>query len=248
MNNTASPLLRRLAAALCFLLLLLGAACSATSPHRGRFPFSLADMPPRSGPEKMHIVAQCEAPGSAAAAAALAAIRPGDVVAFHMSHREAWSHLRRGGIQKIPYELFRYGHIALVVPNPQKPAGNKDLRLLQLAMKQAANTSDGLEYLKDKHWIVFRPPGVVHEKRLHEFTCRVIVSAGDAKRAYDYLGVLGIRNAPAKPQTLEDIGSKYSCATLVVAGLCYAGCDLRAIHRGGWFDIVTPAQVVKSGR
>jgi hypothetical protein len=178
----------------------------------------------------------------------LDSIRPGDVIAFHMSHAEAWGYLRKGVIQKVPYELFRYGHIALVVPDPADARLPAEPRLLQLAMKQAANATEGLNYLKDKSWHVYRPPvGSVEVEKLHEFAQRVTVTACDPKKAYDYQGILGIRNAPCEPDALEEIGEKYSCATLVVAGLHYAGYPLDALHRGGRFDVVTPRQVVESG-
>jgi hypothetical protein len=180
-------------------------------------------------------------------AAMLATLRPGDVVAFHMSHEEAWSAMRRTGVQKLPYELFRYGHIGLVVPDPGKKRPDGKPHLLQVAMKQAVNAKDDLGYLNDKSWTVYRPPyGSVDVARLHEFTRKVIETAGDPKEAYDYSGALGISNAPWQPDRLEDIGKEYSCATLVVAGLHYAGYDLDAVHRHGWLDVVTPRQVVES--
>lgn len=172
-----------------------------------------------------------------------AKLKPGDVVAFHMSHAEAWGYLKHGRIQKVPYELFSYGHIALVVPNPD----GDGLRLLQLAMKQAANAKEGLDYLNDKSWIVYRPPaGSVDVKRLRQFTRRVVETASDPKTAYDYAGIVGLHNAPWQPETLEQVGTRYSCATLVVAGLHYSGFQLDAVHRNGMSDIVTPRQVVES--
>ena len=180
-------------------------------------------------------------------AAMLASIRPGDVVAFHMSHAEAWGAMRKTGVQKLPYDLFRYGHIGLVVPDPGRTRPDGKPHLLQVAMKQAVNAKDDLGYLQDKSWTIYRPPyGSVNEARLHEFTRRVIETAGDPKKAYDYSGALGISNAPWKPDRIEDVGREYSCATLVVAGLHYSGYDLDAVHRHGKLDIVTPRQVVES--
>ncbi len=192
--------------------------------------------------EKMRVVMSYRA-SSGSPAKLLRQLHPGDVIAFHMSHAEAWDYLKHGNIQKVPYELFSYGHIALVVPNPH----GDGLRLLQLAMKQAANAKEGLDYLNDKSWIVYRPPvGFVDVKRLHQFTQRVVQTASDPKSAYDYAGILGLRNAPWQPETLEQVGTTYSCATLVVAGLHYSGFQLDAVHRNGVSDIVTPRQVVES--
>jgi hypothetical protein len=171
-------------------------------------------------------------------------IQPGDVIAFTMSHKEAWQYLRKGKIQKIPYELFRYGHVALVVPDP---GGSSELRLLQVAMKQAVTASDRLDYLNDKTWEIHRPPtGVVDLNRLEEFTCQVTKNASDPTRAYDYVSVSGWSNSPWQPEEKGDIGERFSCATLIVAALHYAGFELDAVHRGGRFDLVTPRQVIES--
>jgi len=56
----------------------------------------------------------------------------------------------------------------------------------------------------------------------------------------------GINNATTNPQTVEDIDDEYSCATLVVAALHYSGFELHATHRDGWFDMVSPRQVIES--
>lgn len=229
-------------------------SCSAISPHSGRFPFSLSERPPKHGSTKaaakrMAIVLKHDTASGVPDAAVLRNIQPGDVIAFHMSHREAWTWLRRGNVQKLPYELFRYGHIALVVPEPdKKPWRAGHFRLLQIAMKQAANADAGPEYLTGKSWVVYRPPaGSVDQSKLKEFTAAVTVSAGDPKKAYDYCGTLGLKNAPWLAGSREKIGHKFTCATLVAGGLNYAGYPLDAVHRGGWLDIVTPRQVVESG-
>lgn len=218
--------------------------CGDGTMHNGRLPFSLAEMPPRSSGKTMDVIARNEQPGTPSESAAIAMLRPGDVIAFHMSHREAWSHLRKGAIQKIPYDLFRYGHVALIVPDPGRTVASYDLRLLQIAMKQAANADDTTDYLVGKHWVAYRPAGTLDVARLHEFSRRVVVTAGDPKHAYDYAGVLGLRNRPYEPDFISEIGAKFSCATLILAGLHYSGCSLDAVHRRGWFDIVTPRQVV----
>ncbi|MES2706535.1 MAG: hypothetical protein V4726_08025 [Verrucomicrobiota bacterium] len=231
------------------LVLMTLCSCSSVSPHSGRFPFNLAEKPPAhaAGGEMKIVMRQASAEGPFPEAL-LAEMRPGDVIAFHMSHREALGHLRRGNIQKLPYELFRYGHITLVVPEPGKPWRAGHFRLLQIAMKQAANAREGPDYLKGKSWVVYRPPfGSVDVQKLREFTGRVTVSAADPKKAYDYRGTTGLKNAPWQASVPEEIGHKYSCATLVAAGLHYSGYRLNAVRRGGWFDIITPRQIVESG-
>ncbi|QTN31753.1 hypothetical protein HZ994_05240 [Akkermansiaceae bacterium] len=194
----------------------------------------------------MDVIARNDHPGTPSESAAIATLRPGDVIAFHMSHSEAWTQLRKGKIQKIPYDLFRYGHIALIVPDPGNDLATSDLRLLQIAMKQAANADAATDYLEGKHWVAYRPCGDLDLARLHGFSRQVTITAGNAEHAYDYAGVLGLRNKPYQPDSISEIGGKFSCATLVVAGLHYSGCHLDAVHRNGWFDIVTPGQVVDS--
>lgn len=169
-------------------------------------------------------------------------IQTGDVIAFHMPRREAWAHLRKGKIQKVPYQLFDYGHLALVVDHPDEP------RLLQLAMKQAANIDSGLDYLDDKQWTVFRPTMDIDEDRLKEFVEISLSRLDDPKEAYDFSGVLGLHNRTTTPDEPNEIAKEYTCVTLIQAALHYAGHPTRSIHRKGFLDIVTPAQLIESGK
>ncbi len=225
-------------------------SCTSTSPHKGRIPFSWIENPPKATSGNslatMDLVMKHEAADGPLTETERQALRPGDVIAFHMSHREAWKHLRKGSIQKLPYELFRYGHIALVVPNTQH--SNQEHRLLQVAIQQAVNVDSDLDYLSEKSWHVFRPPpGSINTEKLEEFTHQVITTASNPKSAYDYSGILGLRNAPSNPNSILEIGHEFSCATLVLAALHYSGYKLQAIHRNGLADIVTPSQVIHSG-
>ncbi|MEP4078985.1 hypothetical protein [Haloferula sp.] len=242
------PLDRRLKhLALAGALVAISSNCSTAIPHNGRLPFTWMERAPTPESESslpMTVVHRHEASGTLPGRDDLKMIQAGDVIAFTMSHKEAWQYLRKGKIQKIPYELFRYGHLALVVPDPN---GTSELRLLQVAMKQAVSAVDGLDYLNDKTWEIHRPPtGSVDPKRLREFTIKVTENASDPKHAYDYVSVIGWKNSPWQPDNESDIGEKFSCATLVVAGLHYSGYQLDAVHRGGRLDLVTPRQVVES--
>lgn len=244
MKSRRIPWKRRLVhLALATSLFALSTHCSNRVPHQGRFPFSQlekAPTPKDSAAESMTLVLKHEDPETRPDASQLEKIRSGDVIAFTMSHRTAWQHLKRGRIQKIPYELFRYGHLALVVPDE-----HGDPRLLQVAMKQAVTAVDGLDYLEDKTWEVYRPPSV-DVARLRDFAVQATENASDPKRAYDYGSVSGWKNAPWQPEQAHEIGSRFSCTTLVIAGLHYAGFELDAVHRGGRFDVVTPRQVIES--
>ena len=228
-------------------LFALISGCGEISPHSGRIPFSWIEKPPAipkgSNSVTMGIAMEHRSDAGPLSPSERHSLRPGDVIAFHMSHQDTWKQLRKGSVQKLPYELFRYGHIALVVP----VAGESELRLLQVAMKQAVNTDEDLNYLTGKSWLVYRPPhGSVDPARLEEFSRQVTENANDTKAAYDYSGALGINNAPYRPDFIDEIGNEFSCATLVVAALHYSGFSLDAVHRNGFFDIVTPQQVVES--
>ena len=204
-------------------------SCTKAHLHMGRFPFSLMDRAPGgnhlNAPEAAFQEITTHKPH-----APLPEIRNGDIIAFHLSHRDAWSHLRKGQIQKIPYEVFSFGHLALAL----------DGKLLQLAMNQRVNTDSDFSYLEDKRWILYRPTSSLDEDRLREF-----VKETQGKK-YDYLGVLGIKNAETQPDTLNDISDNYTCVTAVQAALHYAGHRTKSIYRKGLLDIVTPAQFIRS--
>ena len=167
-------------------------------------------------------------------------LQNGDILAFHMTKKEAMAYLKKGKIQKLPYQLFDYGHLALVVES------NGEKKLFQLAMKQAANIDDGLEYLDDKKWAIFRPTSDLDEKRLEEFVTLSLRKLSDPKESYDYSGVIGFHNRTTTPETPEEIAHEYTCVTLLQAALHYAGHPTSSIHRKGFLDIVTPAQFIKS--
>jgi hypothetical protein len=178
-------------------------------------------------------------------------IQAGDVVGLVMSHQQAWEHLRKGKIQKIPYELFRYGHVAVAVPDPTQPlaltSGNQELRFLNVAMKHPVNADADIDWLRDQSWRVYRPPsGSIDVQRLHEFSRIVCDRASDPKKAYDYSGALGLRNVPCFPNRPDDIESEYTCTTLIIAALHYSGYHLEAVHREGLLDVITPRQVLEA--
>lgn len=215
------------------------ASCrSSDAPlHDGRVPFRWMESVPAGG-EAAFSLHGMHLPGQKGSHEMIAAVRAGDVVAFHMSHAEARAYLRRGTIQKLPYELFRYGHVALVVPS------DGEWRLLQIAMGQKADMSSGPEYLKDKSWSLFRPrAGDIDLGRLRAF-CQIVTDEKAA--AYDMTATLGLRNRGLEPDEGYKISPRYTCATLVIAALHYAGYPLRVTRCGGVMDIITPGQVVRA--
>ncbi|MGC6425806.1 MAG: DCC1-like thiol-disulfide oxidoreductase family protein [Akkermansiaceae bacterium] len=215
-------------------------SCSPAPVHHGRFPFSLMDRAPGGNhlhqPGAAFVEISPYQPGETLPTD----IRTGDVIAFHISHREAWSHLIKGKIQKIPYELFSYGHLALVVEK------DREKRLLQLAMKQAANIDDDLTYLDDKNWILYRPTREIDETRLDEFVSLVLKKASSPKKAYDYTGALGLWNRPTNPESVSEIAPEYTCVTLIQSAFHYTGHPMKVSTRKGYLDIITPAQLIES--
>jgi len=133
-----------------FLFLVSG--CSHSALHHGRLPFSwmekAPDPPERMESQRMRIVMHHDNSTVDLTIAERSALRPGDVIAFHMSHHESWEFLKKDMIQKIPYDLFQYGHLAIVVPS----ADSSGVCLLQVAMKQAVNDEEGLDYLGNPGW------------------------------------------------------------------------------------------------
>ncbi len=228
----------------CFGVALLSSACqSSTEPlHRGRIPFRWMESPPKAGHAAFSEIARY-APGNPAAAKVVALVRPGDLICFHMSHSEAQNYLKQGTIQKIPYELFRYGHLALVTPG----AAEQPWNLLQIALGQTANAKDDKAYLRDKSWILFRPnAGRVELAKLAEFT-RITTGQDSVPAAkYDVTSVLGLYNKGLQPSSRAEIAKSFSCTTLVIAAYHYGGYPLQAVHRHGVLDLVTPRQVVEA--
>lgn len=231
-------------------LLVLSSCKSTRVPHAGRFPFSVMDSVPRSdNPDAAPMAALLSYNKADAETfdSTLARLQAGDVIGLVMTHRDAWQHLCRWQIQKIPYELFSYGHVAIVVPNPVGPADNSDLRLLSIAIRQPVHTEHKLETLRDQSWFAFRPPaGSIDIERLHEFARVASERAADPRKAYDYTGAFGLWNVNCHPTTAGEIADEYTCATLIVAALNYSGYRLDAIHRRGLLDMVAPGQVITS--
>ncbi|WP_018969280.1 hypothetical protein [Rubritalea marina] len=217
--------------------------------HTGIFPFSLMEKAPSERrtsrrantattqlePVAHHNHHQHDAPD-------MTELQAGDVIAFYMPHKEARHYLKRGKIQKLPYELFSFGHLAVVVEHP----ASGELKLLQVAMKQRCNIDEDLSYLDGKSWNVYRAPsGAIDSARLTEFVEHLCHSSHPAPK-YDYTATSGISNGMIYPNTLDEIKSSYTCTTLAVAALHYAGFSLYPMQRSGFMDVLTPKQVISA--
>lgn len=231
---------------LAFFIMLCSCQSSHNPLHNGRIPFRWMESPPAAASKnKAFTQIASHLAGQANSETIIHQVRPGDLIAFHMSHAEAIAWLKKRTIRKIPYELFRYGHLALVTPDSSQGTW----KLLQIALGQTANANDGQEYLRDKSWILFRPQaGEVDLKRLEEFTRTVTGKTTRPPAKYDFYAVLGLCNRGLKPTQPAEIANAFSCTTLVIAAYHYAGYPLHAVHRKGVLDMVTPHQVVEAGR
>jgi hypothetical protein len=223
------------------LLVFATSSCQSTAPlHNGRIPICLMETPPKHTTNAFARVAEY-VPGSTGV---IEQIQPGDLIAFHMSHAEAGAYLRRGIIQKLPYELARFGHLALVVPGD----AGEHWKLLQLAMGDAANDKEGRSYLVNRTWQLFRTSsGKPNLSKLSVFAKHITGQAEVPAARYDFKAVFGIYNHGLMPADSATIAKTYSCTTMVVAAYYYADYPLAAVHRKGVMDMVTPRQVVESG-
>ncbi|MGK0184842.1 MAG: hypothetical protein ACI9R3_000616 [Verrucomicrobiales bacterium] len=222
---------------------------SVQKPHNGRFPFLFLESAP-GGKRTVKIRGEMMVPAPMPAVLhynhespdsfddIVGQVRAGDMIGFVMSHKQAAKYLSQGNIQKVPYEVFRFGHLSLVT---------SDRKLLSIAMKQAVTADLELRTLRDQSWIVYRTPaGSIDLKRLDEFVEVVTERASSTSKAYDYTGVIGLWNSGSYPETIDEIADEYTCTTLVLAALNYSGYRVHALHRRGILDIVTPRQVIES--
>ncbi|MBA3686377.1 MAG: hypothetical protein H0W72_14220 [Planctomycetes bacterium] len=168
----------------------------------------------------------------------------GDVIAYWMSTREARRKLLTGRFSALGYRLLVYGHLAMVVADPERGG---TLRLFSSESFTGPNSDEDLASLASHSYDVFRLDrwDRVDTRRLHEF---VVLARAKANRwyGYDFSGMFGLWNSPLRPTRPRDIGHDYICSTVVVAALHYAGVALDAVRHGGFADVCTPKQVVTS--
>lgn len=170
-------------------------------------------------------------------------IEAGDVIAYRLGKWEARRDILLGQFNKIGYRLFRYGHLAIAVQDPEDPT---QLRIFSSESFKGANLREDLDSLKTHDWDVYRldKRERLNWPRLNEFVQTSLHKAGKWN-GYDFTGMFGVWNSNLRPAQPDDIGSEYICSTVVVTGLYYAGLELDAIKRRA-IDLVTPQQVVSS--
>lgn len=171
-------------------------------------------------------------------------LKEGDLVAYWMKKNEARRAIIRGELSKVGYRLLTYGHLAIVVCNPDKPS---ELMLFSSQSFKGPNIDESIDTLKDHSWDAFRLDqwDRIDTNRLHEFVQLSQDRAGNWK-GYDFSGMFGLWNSELEPGKADHIGHDYICSTIVVAALYYSGLKLDAVQRHGLLDLVSPKQVVSS--
>jgi hypothetical protein len=169
----------------------------------------------------------------------------GDVIAYRKETWEARKEIfLQGKLNAIGYRLLKYGHLAMVVKDPND---ERALRLLSSESFKGPNIGADLDSLQHYSWDVYRLNcwDRVDKKRLYEFIGLVRQKA-ERWYGYDFSGMFGLWNSNLDPRKPEQIGHDYICSTLILAALQYAGVELDAYQRHGIADIVTPLQIVNS--
>jgi len=172
-------------------------------------------------------------------------LREGDLIAFWKEPWEARKEIFfQGKLNVIGYRLFKYGHVAMVVKDPEDPSR---LRLLSSWSFRGPNVQDEIDALRAHSWDAYRMNGWerVDKTRFYEFIA-VVRQKAEKWYGYDFVGMFGLVNSNLDPKTPEEIGHSYICSTVIVAALQYAGVELDAYRRLGVGDIVTPLQLVAS--
>ena len=174
----------------------------------------------------------------------LGQLQEGDVIAYRLGAWEARMKLLTGDVGKIGYRLFKYGHLAVLVRDPDD--GNT-LRVFSSERFRGANTRFGLDSLAGQHFDVYRLEHAerIDRKRLNDFVRIALQKSGNVF-GYDFSGVFGLWNSRLTPNRPDEVGSSYICSTVVATALYYAGVDLDVSARHGVLDLVTPLQVVEA--
>ncbi len=173
-----------------------------------------------------------------------ATLREGDLVAYWMKKGEARRAISKGNFNSIGYRLLSYGHLAIVVKDPENKG---KLRLFSSQSFKGANIREDIDTLEDHSWDSYRLDqwNRIDKKRLYEFVELAQSKAGHWA-GYDFSGMFALWNSNLKPSHSHKIGRDYICSTIVVAALYYSGLELDAAQRDGLLDLVSPKQVVAS--
>jgi len=172
-------------------------------------------------------------------------IQEGDLIAYRKDKWEARKNIfLKAQINQIGYRLFKYGHLAIAI---RESDDENTLRLLSSQALKGPNIREDIATLKNYSWDVYRLNrwDRVDKMRFYEFV-NLVRQKAERWYGYDFPGVFGLWNSNLRPIKPQDIGRTYSCSTVILAALYYAGLELDAFHRSGIADIITPLQIVRS--
>ena len=171
-------------------------------------------------------------------------IQVGDVIAYS---KEKWNARRelfaKGKATVIGYRLFKYGHLAIVVEDPDQP-GRKVLFTSQ--GQKGVNIDEDIDSLRTLNWESWRLNkwDRIDIKKINEGVKSCKEKSGHFF-GYDYSGMFSIWNENLKPETVKDFGDEYICSTAVVTLLYFGGFESDSTPRRE-FDLITPFQVVRA--
>ena len=174
-------------------------------------------------------------------------LREGDVIAYRMSPLETVGQLLVGRVNAAGYGLIKYGHLAILVGDPDAGTAPENLRLLSSVSFVGPNTREGIDTLARHNWDAYRLDqwGRVDAARLRDFAELAEKRAG-RWYGYDFSGMFGLWNSNLTPREADEVGHDYICSTIVLASLYHCGVELDAVRRWGVLDVCTPQQVVAS--
>ena len=207
--------MHRLTQLLCFLCAMayLGAA-QAEDKASGWFILKWMEKPSANGPSKQaspEDLAQFKqvhvfdhGANDAAFKNTLDQLREGDVLAYRMGKWEARKKIFTGKLNNVAYRLYKYGHLAIVVRDPEDMS---KLRIFSSESFKGPNMREGLDTLKTHSFDVYRLDkwSRVDTARLNEFVQLSMKKAG-AWYGYDFSGMFGLWNSNLTPKKPEDIG------------------------------------------
>lgn len=171
-------------------------------------------------------------------------LQVGDVIAYR---KEKWSARRelftKGKLTVIGYRLFKYGHLAIVVEDPDAP-GRKVLFTSQSV--KGVNVDEDADSLQTHNWDAYRLDkwDRIDLGRIREGILRCKEKSGNFF-GYDYTGMFALWNEDLKPEHTKDFGTEYICSTSVVTLLYFGGFESDATPRQE-LDLITPYQVVRA--
>jgi hypothetical protein len=245
---------------------LLAGCSSEARSHRGVWYLRWSETPgssaaTRAAPEadRVKFAAilswDADAPPEGGFAAIRTQLRQGDVIAYRMTRWEADRKLLLGQFNAVGYRLYRYGHLAVLMTDPER---GPELRQFSSQSFKGVNTDEVVDELEQHRFDVYRLDqwARVDVARMHEFMRIAKIKAG-TWQGYDFAGMFALANTRLDPHTPDEIGRDYICSTTVLAAFQYAGVQLDAAcgaglvpmpgnEQHGVGDLVTPLQVVAS--